>query len=335
MKKILYTCFLILLLINITVICFAQDNDNINTIIGLENLGIGGYGGPYFRFTMLNGSPAVLGGGPLALIINQSIVVGFAGFYPEFADDNASLSYGGFYGGYIFFPHSRLSLITAGLIGSGGVETPSSGSGVFVIEPEVVLSIGIMENFRINLGGSLRLVMGADPSLGLDYLMKEQKSTRNLFKRGFGNYKITWFNYALFWIPHLLWNIIFTQYLPMDHFNGDAPNWLLISENIFRIATIIYPLLIPINTKHKLFKSGLWVYSIGLLLYYGCWTYLMIAPDSALAYNPVMQFAPTYTPLIWLIGMSLMSESIILPVLSFIFIGLHIGEYIFRYQYTF
>ena len=145
-------------------------------------------------------------------------------------------------------------------------------------------------------------------------------------------YKLTPLNNFLFFIPPLLWNIVFTSKLPMDHFSGEAPRWILATENIFRIAMIAYPLLLPIDTKHKLFKPGFTIYSVGLLLYFSSWTFLMTNPESKLANNLIIQFAPTYLPLIWIIGISIMSKSVIHPILSTAFIGLHIGEYVFRYN---
>jgi hypothetical protein len=157
-------------------------------------------------------------------------------------------------------------------------------------------------------------------------------SSKNIFQKEFNMYKLAPLNNFLFLAPPLIWNIAFTSKLPIDHFSQEAPTWILVTQGIFRISINVYPLLLPIDSKHKFFLPGLTVYSVGLLLYFSSWTILMTNPESNLANNPIMQFAPAYLPLIWLIGISIMSKSVIYPMLSTAFTGFHIAEYVFRYN---
>ena len=136
----------------------------------------------------------------------------------------------------------------------------------------------------------------------------------------------------LFMVPPLAWNLIFARSLPMDRFTQTAPQPLLTAEGILRIAAIAYPLLLPIDTSDQLFLPGLITYSAGLALYFVSWTALMAAPGSGFASHVLVQFAPVYTPAIWLAGVSLMARSTIHPVLWIPFLTLHVAEYVIRYQ---
>lgn len=146
-------------------------------------------------------------------------------------------------------------------------------------------------------------------------------------------YKLTLSNNFFWLIPPLAWNIIWGPNNPaqLGFFDGNAPHGLLIVENIFRLSSMMYLLFLPIRPHHKKFRIGLIVYLIGSVLYYTAWTYLMTHPDAQLSQTAFMQFAPAYTPFIWLTGISLMANSKIHFSLSFIFIGLHVVEYIYRY----
>jgi hypothetical protein len=138
-------------------------------------------------------------------------------------------------------------------------------------------------------------------------------------------------NHFLLLIPILIWNVLLTSHLPMEHFSGEAPQWVLIIENIFRAGAMILPLFLPINSKNKFFKSGLTVFIIGTLIYFSSWLWLILYPESVAANSSWLQFAPAYTPIIWFIGLSMMSNSFLLLILSTLFIGFHVTEYIFRY----
>ncbi len=138
-------------------------------------------------------------------------------------------------------------------------------------------------------------------------------------------------NHFLFLIPILLWNILLFSKLPMDHFNGTAPRWVLIIENIFRGGAMLLPIILPINTGNRFFRSGLVVFIVGTLIYFASWLWLIWYPESTAAHSAWLRFAPAYTPIIWFVGLSMMSNSILLLILSVVFIGFHVMEYVFRY----
>ena len=89
---------------------------------------------------------------------------------------------------------------------------------------------------------------------------------------------------------------------------------------------MMYPALLPIDINSTHFKSG-------LAIYFGSWAYLMKYPEAELSQTVFMRFAPAYTPIIWLTGMSLMSDSKIQFILSLVFIALHCTEYMYRYKH--
>lgn len=150
-------------------------------------------------------------------------------------------------------------------------------------------------------------------------------------KTGKPGLQLKLYNHFLFLIPILLWNILLFSKLPMDHFSGTAPQWVLIIENIFRGGAMLLPLLLPVNTKNRFFRPGLIIFTIGALIYFGSWLWLIWFPESAAAQSAWLHFAPAYTPIIWFIGLSMMSNSILLLILSVVFIGFHVLEYVFRY----
>jgi len=160
-----------------------------------------------------------------------------------------------------------------------------------------------------------------------------KNSMRDFILSDANKYKLIVSNSFLWLVPPLIWNIAWgtNNSAQLGFFDGEAPQSLLVTENIFRVSAMMYPLLLPIKSQNKKFKQGLITYLVGSAVYYASWTYLMNNPDSQLSQTTMMRFAPAYTPLIWLTGISLMSNSKIHFSLSAIFIGLHVGEYICRY----
>jgi len=114
-------------------------------------------------------------------------------------------------------------------------------------------------------------------------------------------------------IPILVWNIIFISKLPFAYeskiFNSNIPLFLLIGENIFRSIVFILPLIFKTNIYTTQGKQGLIIYIFGSLVYFLSWLLLIYAPNSLWS-NSLFGFtAPAYTPIIWLIGISIMADS--------------------------
>ena len=114
-------------------------------------------------------------------------------------------------------------------------------------------------------------------------------------------------------IPILIWNIIFTSKLPKAYdpnvFNSDIPLFIIAVENIFRSIVFILPILFQINIFSHIGRRGLYIYILGSVLYFISWLLLIFAPNSLWSGSIFGFTAPAYTPIIWLIGISLMADS--------------------------
>ena len=158
-----------------------------------------------------------------------------------------------------------------------------------------------------------------------------QNSEINIFPE-FQQLEFRLLNNFLFLIPPLLLNAASHTKLHREAFHQPVPAWITISEQLTRAAVFGYPMALPVNTNHDLFYPGLAVYIGGLVLYSASWFLNCTDPERGLADNVFIKFAPAYTPLIWLTGISMMAESRIEPILSVLFIGFHLLENIFSYD---
>lgn len=114
-------------------------------------------------------------------------------------------------------------------------------------------------------------------------------------------------------IPILVWNALLVSKLPSvfdpKSFNSGIPAVILVGENLFRAIVFLLPLFFKLNISTSNGKIGLLVFIGGTLLYFVSWLIQIIVPNSALATSLLGFLAPAYTPIIWLIGLSLMVES--------------------------
>jgi hypothetical protein len=140
-----------------------------------ENFESGGYGGPAFKFTTIDGQFSFLMGGGGAWLINHKISIGGMGF--GLATDLKSggsdldMSYFGFNGGYVFFPDSIVHFITHATIGWGEVQlrrTPHESDNFFVIEPNVDAEINVLTWVRLCAGVSYRFATGVNGITGIN-----------------------------------------------------------------------------------------------------------------------------------------------------------------------
>jgi hypothetical protein len=125
-------------------------------------------------------------------------------------------------------------------------------------------------------------------------------------------------NCFLLVLPALVWNIFLTSRLPQRWFApqvfDNIPGWLAVAENILRLLVFFLPLLMPLQIKTRLQKTGLALYFLGLALYFASWLALIYAPDSAWSSSLVGLLGPAYTPLVWLVGIGLVSSTLYLPL---------------------
>lgn len=148
-------------------------------------------------------------------------------------------------------------------------------------------------------------------------------------------------------VPILVWNTLLTSRLPPafdpKSFNSGIPTVIIIGENLCRAVIFVLPLLLKTNISTSIGKAGLVIFICGALLYFSSWLLLIWIPDSAFSKSILGFTAPAYTPLVWLIGLSLMMESYyfafpyskwhyILP--SIVFSFFHVRHTVYIYKRT-
>jgi hypothetical protein len=137
--------------------------------------------------------------------------------------------------------------------------------------------------------------------------------------------QLSWLNCFWLLLPLLVWNIALAPKITLEQVISDAysPAWLLMAENITRILVFAFPLLLPMQVKDNLSKTGLIFYLAGTLVYFASWLPLILAPDSAWSHSATGLLAPRITPYLIFFGISLIGHSLSYAVISISFIVLH------------
>jgi hypothetical protein len=167
MKKLLIIVFIVFMAVP-----FALNADA-KTLVP-ENFESGGYGGPAFKFTTIDGQFSFLMGGGGAWLINHRISIGGMGF--GLTSDLSSggrdidMSYGGFNGGYVFFPDSVVHFTAHATIGWGEVSLtgPAESDNFLVIEPSLDAEVNLVTWVRLCAGVSYRIVSGVSGITGIN-----------------------------------------------------------------------------------------------------------------------------------------------------------------------
>jgi len=151
-------------------------------------------------------------------------------------------------------------------------------------------------------------------------------------------------------IPIIIWNICFLSYLPSSYapsnFNSDIPLWIIVGENLFRTVLFGFPLFFQVNIKISFENKGLIIYLLGVMIYFSSWLAIIISPTSVWSSSVLGFSAPAYTPIIWILGLSMMVDSyyfkfkfnyskwhFLLPSMSLIVF--HISHAIYVYNRTY
>lgn len=145
-------------------------------------------------------------------------------------------------------------------------------------------------------------------------------------------------------LPVMIWNAILATKLPPAFspqvFWRAIPSLISIPENIVRIALFALPS-ITVCGAFSTHKRGYIIFALGLMIYFGSWLALICAPESDWSHSAAGFLAPAYTPLLWLVGIALMTDSFIgaqRPVrmgflaLGGIFLVFHISHTYFVYH---
>ena len=154
------------------------------TLLGMEDIEHGGYGGIVVKFTSINNQFALLVGGRGGWIINHAFVLGIGGYglvndipsyiIGPFGERYVDFGYGGLELEYVFDSDHLIHLSLHALIGGGGVRYRSewendawdpdshhSYDAVFVFEPGMNIDLNVIKWFRLSAGASFRFVRGS------------------------------------------------------------------------------------------------------------------------------------------------------------------------------
>jgi hypothetical protein len=125
-----------------------------------------------------------------------------------------------------------------------------------------------------------------------------------------------------FWllVPILAFNLLFTHLLPAAYqvniFWKDIPKSISIPENLLRTLVMILPVFMKLGFSTRSQKIGLVLYMAGMLIYFASWTVLILSPSCAWSTSMFGFLAPAYTPIVWLIGIGLIGDDLLLTRIS-------------------
>lgn len=94
----------------------------------------------------------------------------------------------------------------------------------------------------------------------------EAQSMGTVLTTELGALRLAPLNALYFIAPPMIFNIIFGPKLKLDHFPGAAPKPWEAVEWVFRVASFMYPLFLPINPENPGFGPGLTLYCLSMAL---------------------------------------------------------------------
>jgi hypothetical protein len=114
-----------------------------------------------------------------------------------------------------------------------------------------------------------------------------------------------------FWLllPPNLISLFLAKFLPEAFqaklFWNDIPPAIKFFENGIRIVVMMLPVFFPLSIATNEQRKGLFIYSIGLVLYLLSYLLLIYLPESYWSKSLIGFTAPATTPLVWFVGISL------------------------------
>ncbi|HEX2995015.1 MAG TPA: hypothetical protein VHP14_09325 [Anaerolineales bacterium] len=138
-------------------------------------------------------------------------------------------------------------------------------------------------------------------------------------------FKLAWLNCFWLVVPLLIWNLVYGPKITDPRITSDAhsPNWLLIAENMTRIIVFALPLLLALQFKEPLNKTGWVIYIVGTLIYFASWLPFLFASGSAWSNSMLGLLAPRLTPFLCFLGIALIGDAWSYGILAAVFIFLH------------
>jgi hypothetical protein len=116
-----------------------------------------------------------------------------------------------------------------------------------------------------------------------------------------------------FFIPVILFDLVFTKYLPAQYFQTTSSS-IDLAENIVRTVLIALSMLMIINLNDIKGKTGILIYIIGLLLYFLSYFILINYADTVWGRNIIIQLSGYWTPIIWLFGVGLIGKKLFFKI---------------------
>lgn len=135
-----------------------------------------------------------------------------------------------------------------------------------------------------------------------------------------------WLNCLWLLVPLLIWNVVLTSKLPQEAFRSDLniPQWILIGENLLRVVVFAISLFLPLQLKNRMSQIGIFLYSVGALIYFASWLPLLFAPHKDWSTSNPGLLAPYVTPLLAFLGIALIARSWANGQAAVLFISLYI-----------
>jgi hypothetical protein len=120
---------------------------------------------------------------------------------------------------------------------------------------------------------------------------------------------------SCFWlfIPIIIFNIIFTKYLP-EFYLKNIHHPIVLIETIARIITIAFSAIMAIKLDNKIGKTGRIVYAIGVLIYFCSYFMVIKFPIALFQDNLIVLLAPYWTSVLWLIGIGLLGNKLLINI---------------------
>jgi hypothetical protein len=76
-----------------------------------------------------------------------------------------------------------------------------------------------------------------------------------------------------------------------------------------QLKSDLLPLFIPLQVDDRLSQTGLWVFILGILVYFVTWLPLILSPDSGWSTSAVGLLAPRLTPLLPFLGIAVIGHN--------------------------
>ena len=125
--------------------------------------------------------------------------------------------------------------------------------------------------------------------------------------------KYLYSNCFLLFIPVILFNIVFTKYLPEQYLQNISHSIIPI-ENISRILLMALSAIMIIDVKSRTGKIGISIYITGLIIYFLSYFLLINYSDAVVGNNIILQLSGYWTAMIWLIGIGLVGVKLFVKV---------------------